>query len=134
MNEFLAENVEGTEVSYDAGAEILRQGERSGRLYVLRRGKVEVVKNGVRISVANEAGSVFGELSILLDSYHNATVRTLEPSQFKIIENGDRFLENNPAACYRLANMLARRLANIDAVFAELKTKLDATRAQVNGQ
>ena len=68
--------------SLERGHDVLRQGERKRQLYVLAKGSVEILKNGQRLCEISEPGSVFGELSVLLKTFHFATVRTLEPSSF----------------------------------------------------
>ncbi|MEW6302992.1 MAG: hypothetical protein AB1705_05945, partial [Verrucomicrobiota bacterium] len=61
------------------------------------------------------------EISMLLNSYHNATVRTLEKSSFYIIEDPDKFMKDHPEVALFIAQLLARRLALLDSYFAELK-------------
>lgn len=107
--------------SFDRGADVLRQGDRKRQLYVLAKGSVEVLKNGQRLCEVSESGSIFGELSVLLKAFHFATVRTLEPSEFYIIEDGEKFLANNPAVGVHIARVLASRLAKLDSYFADLK-------------
>jgi CRP-like cAMP-binding protein len=83
--------------------------------------------------VVGEKGAVFGELSILLGCYQNATVRAIEPSKFKVVEDAERYLENNPKIAYFLARMLARRLALLDSHFTELKNKINQMQAEAAG-
>jgi CRP-like cAMP-binding protein len=133
MIEFLAKEVPVTELVVEAGMAILRQGERRGRLFVLESGKVEIIKSDQQICVVGEKGAVFGELSILLGCYQNATVRAIEPSKFKVVEDAERYLENNPKIAYFLARMLARRLALLDSHFTELKNKINQMQAEAAG-
>lgn len=130
-NQFLASLAHLPERSFEAGCEILRQGEKRGQVYVLLRGSVEVVKNDARICVVSEPGAILGELSILLNIYHTATVRTLEPSSFHLIENAAQFLSENPVATLHVARLLARRLALLDSYFSELKTDFVKVKEQL---
>jgi CRP-like cAMP-binding protein len=57
-------------------------GSTTGRLLILRKGVVAVLKEGVEIATVTEPGAVFGEVSVLLDQPHMADVRALEVSQF----------------------------------------------------
>ena len=61
------------------GAVLLAEGETSGRLYVLAEGKVEVLRGDTQVAVVEEAGAVFGEMSVLLGRPHTATVRATSP-------------------------------------------------------
>jgi len=109
------------ETTFEKGEDILRQGERKNQLWILLDGRVEVIKNGQQICQLDEKGAVFGELSVFLKTFHNATVRALTDCRFCIIERAGVWFEENPAACLHLAKVLARRLALLDSYVAELK-------------
>jgi CRP-like cAMP-binding protein len=132
-NPLLALSPEHTLKEAVAGEEILRQGEKRDLLLVLLQGEVEVVKNGCQICTVTESGAVFGEISCLLHSYQNATVRALTPCRFGVIPHAEKFLEEHPAASYHLARALARRLAVLDSHFAELKSKIICLQAESVG-
>jgi len=70
--------------TYQAGETVLAAGSRSGRLLILRKGAVAIVKEAIEIAKVAEPGAVFGELSALLDQPHTADVRALETSQFTL--------------------------------------------------
>ena len=59
---------------FAAGTELLSEGKASGRLFILIDGRIEVLRGGTQIALVDEPGSVFGEMSILLDVPHTATV------------------------------------------------------------
>jgi CRP-like cAMP-binding protein len=109
--------------SIEAGEVILRKGQTTGRLFVLKQGAVEVVSDGQQIAVASEPGAVFGELGVLLDQPHMADVRVLEPSTFYIAD-GKVFLRVHREAALHVAMILARRLSaahrNLDGVKSRL--------------
>ena len=69
-------------VSYEIGETAIAGGTTSGRLLVLKKGAVEVLKNGVRLAEVSEPGVIFGELSLLLDRPHTADVRALQYTEF----------------------------------------------------
>lgn len=103
------------------GDALITQGERQGRLYVLAKGSVEVLVRGTSICTIAKPGAVLGELSALLGTPHNATVKTLEDSEFYVIEDAEKFLATNPAAGLFIAKVLAKRLSQLDHYFADLK-------------
>src|SRR4029453_2705414 len=78
------------------GAVLLSEGETSGRLYVLAEGSVEVLRGETQVAVIGEAGSVFGEMSVLLKRPHTATVRAASPVGVFVFEDAESFLKSNP--------------------------------------
>jgi CRP-like cAMP-binding protein len=110
--------------TYGAGEMVLREGTRTGRLLILKKGAVGVVKGGVEIARVSEPGAVFGELSALLDAPHGADVRALEPSEFHVADAG--VLMREPAALLYVATVLARRLDLANSGLIELKSELQA--------
>ena len=92
-------------VTYQAGETVIAEGSRTGRLLILAKGVVAIVKEDTEIAQVAEPGAVFGELSVLLDKPHTAEVRALETSQFHVAYAGDalnRFVVGL-AYCLRMA-------------------------------
>jgi CRP/FNR family cyclic AMP-dependent transcriptional regulator len=65
---------------------VLVSGSRTERLLILKKGAVAIIKDNVEIAKVAEAGTVFGELSVLLDQPHTADACALEPSEFYIAD------------------------------------------------
>jgi hypothetical protein len=97
----------------------------SGRLLILRKGAVAVLKEGVEIATVTEPGAVFGELSVLLDQPHTADVRALETSQFYVADAA-ALLRVDPIALIYVATVLARRLDDANRALIELKRQVQA--------
>jgi CRP/FNR family transcriptional regulator, cyclic AMP receptor protein len=72
--------------TYQAGETVLAAASTTGRLLILKKGVVTVLKEGVEIGTVREPGAVFGEISALLDQPHTADVRALEASQFYVAD------------------------------------------------
>ena len=100
---------------------VLEQGTRTGRLFILIEGKVEIIKDGQVVATSSNPGDIFGDLSALLDSPHTTTVRAVKESRFYVVEEARAFLEQNPAVCMHLCELLARRLVSVTTYLAELK-------------
>ncbi|HXV25606.1 MAG TPA: cyclic nucleotide-binding domain-containing protein, partial [Alphaproteobacteria bacterium] len=77
---------------FDSGTILLSEGETSGRLYVLAEGSVEVLRGDTQVAVIDEAGSVFGEMSVLLNRPHTATVRATSPVGVFVFDDAESFL------------------------------------------
>jgi CRP/FNR family cyclic AMP-dependent transcriptional regulator len=111
--------------TYQAGETVLAAGSRTGRLFVLRKGAVEIVKDGVQIAKVSEPGAVFGELAVLLDKPHTADMRTLEPSEFHVADAA-ALLAADPVAALYVAAILARRLDGANEALILVKRQLQA--------
>jgi CRP/FNR family cyclic AMP-dependent transcriptional regulator len=110
-------------VTYQAGETVLTAGLRTGRLFILKEGAVEVLKEGVQIAAVTEPGAVFGELSVLLDQPHTADVRALEVSQFHVADAAT-LLRIDPIGLLYVATVLARRLESANQALIGLKRQV----------
>jgi CRP/FNR family cyclic AMP-dependent transcriptional regulator len=110
-------------VTYQPGETVIVDGSTTGRLLILKKGNVAVVKEDTEIATVAEPGAVFGELSILLDQPHTADVRALETSQFHIAD-ATALLTQNPVAVLYVATVLARRLDGANHALVQLKHQL----------
>src|SRR5215831_18958685 len=87
-------------VTYQAGETVIAEGSRTGRLLILRKGEVAIMKDGTEIAKVAESGAVFGELSVLLDQPHTADVRAVETSQFHVANAATLFAHDAIAVLY----------------------------------
>jgi CRP/FNR family transcriptional regulator, cyclic AMP receptor protein len=109
--------------TYQAGEVVIADGSRTGRLLILKKGNVAVLKKEHEIAKVAEPGAVFGEVSVLLDQPHAADVRTLETSQFYVADATTLFARN-PIAVLYVATTLAKRLDGANHALVELKNQL----------
>jgi CRP/FNR family transcriptional regulator, cyclic AMP receptor protein len=111
--------------SFDAGEIILREGEKTERLYILETGWVEISQRGLRLNKVTDPGAIFGEVSALLNAPHMATVIALERSDFFVVENAGEFIRDHPDVSLLLARLLAQRLTSITAYLSGVRQSLD---------
>jgi CRP/FNR family transcriptional regulator, cyclic AMP receptor protein len=104
-----------------AGEVLLDEGQKTGRLYVLAEGRLEVLRGGAQIAVMEEPGSIAGEMSVLLDLPHTGTVRALGDARVHVVENGADFLRAHPELAWLVARLLARRLNAASTYLVDLK-------------
>lgn len=107
------------------GEAVMEQDKPAGPLLVLVEGEVEILRDGVRVSRINQPGAVFGEMAVLLGSAHTATVRTLKPCRFAVIENPRQFLMASPDASFQVASLLAKRLDALSKYLVDVKRQYE---------
>ena len=110
-------------VTFQAGETVIASGSKTGRLLILRKGTVAILKENTEIARVGEPGAIFGELSLFLDQPHTVDVRALETSQFYIAD-ATAFLARNPTAIVYLARALAKRLDAANHALVRLKSLL----------
>jgi CRP-like cAMP-binding protein len=122
-------------VTVDPGTVVLREGDRGQGLLVLLEGSAEVVKqdaghDDVVISTV-EAPTVVGEMSLITERPHSATVRARTTCGFQLLTRSqfDRLLKSESLAAYKvvatLAEVIAGRLTRMDEKFVELTRRAD---------
>ena len=110
---------------FATGEIVVEQGSPSGPLLVLVKGEVEILRDNVCVAKAAVPGAVFGEMSVLLNCAHSATVRALKPSSFAIIENARQFLGSSTDASFHVAQLLANRLDALNKYLVDVKQQYE---------
>ncbi len=105
----------GTE-QYPQDRLIIQEGDIGNQMYIIVRGKVEVIRSspdGPFRAAVLEVGDYFGEIALLQAVPRTATVRTLLPSIFLTINRSefDFLLEQAPELRARFEQIAAERLA-----------------------
>lgn len=108
------------EVDIDSGHEILREGERSGAVWILVSGELRVRRGATVIDWIDRPGAVIGEMAVLLGIAATASVETSEPSRLRYAANGEEFLAD-PAVTRLVAVGLAERLNLVTTYLADLQ-------------
>lgn len=112
-------------VSLREGELLLDQGEKTDTIYFLIEGSVEVAKDGYGVAVISDKGAVFGEMSILLDYEHSASVRCLEDARFHVIEHPEKYIQEHPALIWHIARILGMRLFNLNQYLVDVKRQYE---------
>jgi len=113
--------------TFAAGEMVLTEGQRSGLLYVLASGAVEVLKDDVQINIVSEPGTFFGEVSVLLDEPHTASVRAVEPSTFYVADDPLAFVGSRPEVALAISWLLARRLHFVTTYLVDVKRQFEGS-------
>ena len=109
------------EVAFAAGDILITEGTERGPLYILVDGNIEVLREGILVAGTDVPGSIFGEMSSLLDMPHTATVKAASEVRVHVIEQPAQFLESRPQIAMQVARLLAHRLDQATAYLVEAK-------------
>jgi CRP-like cAMP-binding protein len=113
------------EATFGPGEVLLTEGERTGVLYILSEGEVEVLKGDFQITTVSEPGAIFGEMSVLLDIPHTATVKALTASRVYVVRQAGEFLQSQTDVTYQLARLLAQRLYGVTTYLVDFKRQFE---------
>jgi CRP-like cAMP-binding protein len=113
------------EKTFSPGEVLLAEGGRERILYILIDGEVEVLKGDFQVNTVSEPGAIFGEISVLLDIPHMATVKTLTPARAYVVERAGEFLQSHTDIAYQLARLLAQRLHGVTTYLVDLKSQFE---------
>lgn len=120
------------EVRFKSGQNMLPEGERLGKLLVLIEGQVEVIRERTQVTLVDAPGSIFGEMAVLLDMPHSATVKALSEVRAYEIPDALTFLESQPEMSLHLATMLARRLYYTTSYLVDLQQQSAGKRQDLD--
>ena len=112
---------------FSVGDFLITEGGKPGALFILESGEVEVLRHGMVVATIAEPGAIIGEMSVLLDSPHSASVRAKTTVMAHVVENAAQVLRKHPELTYKVAQILARRLGATTAFLVESREKLENT-------
>ena len=118
--------------SFKPGDVLIREGGQDGKLYILIEGQVEVLRKDTQVSFVDEPGSLFGEMSVLLDMPYSATVKALSTVKAYVIEDPLEFLGSQPDIALSLAALLARRLYYTTSYLVDLQQQAAGRRQDLD--
>jgi len=121
MNDVLAMCSDLPEAHFAKGDRLIEEAVRTDRLYVLKSGAFEVVRNGVRVVLIDEPGAFLGEISAVLDSVSTASVFAAQDSTVHVLEDAAVAVQKRPEFTYAIARLLARRLSALTAYIVDIK-------------
>lgn len=109
-------------LNISSGELIITQGEEADGFYILHSGKVEVIKDGVLLSVLQQPGTLFGEMGGTLNKPRTCTVRAKDPSKIIHVKtyNLREFIKNNPDTVTEIFKTLSGRLERTTKKLAQL--------------
>jgi CRP-like cAMP-binding protein len=121
MNDVLAMCRHLPELSVSQGEALVEESVRTERLYVLKDGSFDVVRNGIRVVEIKEPGAFLGEISAVLGSVPTATLVATRDSKVHVIDGASAAVRTQPELTFAIAQVLARRLTAVTAYLVDIK-------------
>ncbi len=120
---------------FERGQGVIREGEQGDELFVLFRGKVDVMKSGLKIAQL-KAGGHFGEMGLVDQAPRSATVTAVEDTSAISIDRDSllKLMRRDSLLAVKLlwsfVQVLSERLRNTNEALTDLKGELDQIRAK----
>ena len=121
----------------NAGHNVLREGDNPSGLFLLMKGTVDILKRtrdgGTQSLGTVEAPTVLGEMSLITERPHSATVVSLTDCDFFLLTKlqFERLIASESIAAYKLigtiAEVLAARVKRLDEKVVELSAARGAS-------
>ena len=118
--------------SFPSGSMLVREGADDRKLFVLIEGQVEILRKDMQVSYVEEPGSLFGEMSCLLDMPYTATVKALSDVKAYVIDDPIAFLSSEPEIALEVASLLARRLYYTTTYLVDLQQQAAGRREDLD--
>ena len=118
--------------TFKPGDVLIGEGGQEGKLFVLIDGQVEVLRKETQVSYIDEPGSIFGEMSVLLDMPYSATVKALSELRAYVIDDAIAFLASKPEIAIYVASLLARRLYYTTSYLVDLQQQAAGKREDLD--
>lgn len=125
MNDIEASLKEFPLIPLASGEYLLKQGEKTDCLYFLHDGAVKIIKNDYEVATRSDRGAVLGEMSILQDIEHSASVQCLKDSTFYCIKHPKKYLEEHPKVIWNIAQILSLRLLNLTQYLVDVQSQYE---------
>lgn len=139
FHEFSKEEIQQVEgvlntVECEEGESIIEEGQKGESVYIIEKGKVEVIKEGVKLGEMGK-GEYFGAMALLDQTERSASINTIKPTIFKTITKhkldalGDDLFKRIIMNHLRTQQNLVRKMTK--ATIRETKAKLKASEERV---
>ncbi len=117
------------ELNFKKNSTVISQGDHSRSLFIITSGRMKIFANDEEgsqtIFTFLEAGSFFGELSLLDDAPRSASVVAVEDSKVLNLshQHFNNFLSNHPEICPALFKALTTRIRQMDDTICTLTSR-----------
>jgi len=114
-------------ITLNDGDILLKEGGKSNKFYILIDGECEILRGSFQINKVSEPGSILGEMSILLNNPHMATVKSIKTTNLYVVNDAADFLKSNTDITFHLAKTLALRLNGVTSYLMDIKKQFEGS-------
>ena len=104
-----------------SGEVVIAEGSPPDRMFILVSGSVVIERDGVAFARIDAPGSVFGEMSVVLDRAATATVRAAQDVELRVVTDPMDFFAERPEAAVAILRMTAARLDGLTRYLVDVK-------------
>jgi CRP-like cAMP-binding protein len=104
-----------------SGEVVIAEGSPPDRMFILVSGAVVVERDGVAFARIEAPGSVFGEMSVVLDRPATATVRAAADVELRVVSDPMAFFAERPGAAVAVLRMTAARVDGLTRYLVDVK-------------
>jgi len=109
------------EITLPPGAVLFDEGGDDGRLAVLVAGSLSVRRGDEEFATIVDPGACIGEIALLLDRAHGATVVSTADSRVRVLDDARSRMATDAALLRPVASILASRLQLVNGYLADLR-------------
>lgn len=105
--------------SFEDGEIVVREGEKSREMFIVRSGRVQIVKevDGREVELAIlDRGSFFGEMALLEGLPRSAAARALGTTELLVLRPGSLLVQirRDPTFAFELLQQMSRRIRRLN--------------------
>ncbi len=109
---------------YNSGETIIKEGQGSSIIYILKRGTLGVYKGDNKINEIKGSGVVFGEMSSILGKPRTVTLKAEVQSEVMVYRGGiEGIIRRFPSITKKILVVLAERLESQTVKYSALQSK-----------
>lgn len=117
------------EVAYPPDQVVIAEGDPGDRIYLIIDGEVAVCKGRepekqIRLDTMGP-GDYFGEMALFEETERSATIRTLKPARFLLLDKPEfnELVREYPGIALQICTALSQRLRHLQSMVAEAETR-----------
>ncbi|NQS97350.1 MAG: cyclic nucleotide-binding domain-containing protein [candidate division Zixibacteria bacterium] len=125
---------------YSTGEIVLKEGQGSSVIYILRHGKLGVYKGDNKVAELSDDGLLFGEMSSILGKPRTCTIKAEVDSDVMLYRGGvHSIVKRFPSITEKILIVLAERLDDLNEKYSAMQSKceflareLDEAKTRIN--